>query len=117
MFNYDGGSMVLINGTGARAQWLCSFTDTDKTGFTSSSYIFQLDASGDVRGEMLLPRVTWPDNTESGSYRVNPLITIGGERSKGLSAAFDLPADADDADDAPATGAEGDDDNARRRQR
>ena len=66
---------------------------------------------------MLLPRVTWPDDTESGSYRVNPLITIGGERSKGLSAAFDLPADADDADDAPATGAEGDDDNARRRQR
>ena len=116
VFNYDGGSMVLINGTGARAQWLCSFTDTDKTGFTSSSYIFQLDASGDVRGEMLLPRVTWPDNTESGSYRVNPLITIGGERSKGLSAAFDLPADADDSDDAPATGTESDD-NARRRKR
>ena len=37
---------------------------------------------------MQIPSTTWPDHTESGSYRVNPYVTIGGERSLGLSHHF-----------------------------
>ena len=113
LFNYDGGSAALINGSGADATWLVAFTDTDKASFTDHSYVFELDSGGKRYAMMKLPKTHWPDKSESGSYRVNPYSTLAGERSTALSPGFGLPtAKGDDGvggDDAPGGGSFADD--------
>ena len=72
VFNYDGGSNVLINGTGTDAMWLASFTDTDKSEYSDHSYIFQVRV-GRTR------ETTWSPAralSNSSSRRTRPIARI-----------------------------------------
>ena len=73
-YQLDGGNALPLDANTT----LVAFTGTyqsDDDPFVNSSYVFELETSGRLHGALKIPRPAW----KSGSYRVMPFASVGGE--------------------------------------
>ena len=98
LFQLDGGNVLPLGDN----RTLVAFTGTypgDDDVYQNASYVFEIDQdSGRIRGMLTIPRPPW----KSGSYRVLPLASVGGEHQTsplGAGAARPRVPDAPTGDD------------------